>query len=533
MRASASLATFIFTGFVTAGAACGGASSLPESSGTGGGSHPGTGGATGTTSSHGSGATGTTSSHSGSGAATTSSSGASTTNSSSGTGTTTSSGGTSSSSSSSSNSSTGFIPDAGPVGAFPFPPVTYQGGPVIVAPKVVTITFPGDSMASQLATFGTSVTSSSYWDTIRAGYCDTGGNCIGDGPAGTQVALTTAPASSYTDSSQGQGGTLQTFLKGLISGGKVPAPDANTIYALYFPASTTITLDGDKSCRAFDGYHNALTMGAQEVYYAIIPECAAPQMTPPITTLQNTTITASHELIETATDPSLSVTTFTLDLQDPATWGWADVASVEVGDLCVDPFGLGQDETTENGFTVQRIWSATQASAGKNPCVPVPAGEVYFNAFTTVSVVTLDVGKSIDIEVDALADGPMGSWTVLPEDWTDPSNPSPNPYLSFSIQGATNTDAGPEIQMKSGDKRVLTVTLLADPINAPFGEADGVIVSANGTAKTATAAHFWPFIVLTPGEAADAGVMMMKRRETHARHVAFSKGRARLFGWGR
>jgi hypothetical protein len=385
-------------------------------------------------------------------------------------------------------------------------------------------------MAAQLATFGVNVASSAYWDTIRAGYCDKQNNCVGDGATGTHVALTTAPATSYTDSSNGTGGTLQTFLTGLIAAGTVPAPDANTIYALYFPTTTTITLDGQTNCQGFDGYHNSLMNGGQEVYYAVISECPAPMMTPSITTLQNTTITASHEFIETATDPSLKAFTYTLDLNNPATWGWADVASVEIGDLCVDPFGLGQDETSENGFTVQRIWSATQAAAGKNPCVPVPAGEVYFNAFTNFSVVTVDVGKSVDIEVDALADGPMGSWMVLPQDWTDFTNPNPNPYLSFSIQGGTNTDAGPEIQMKSGDKMVLTVTLTADPAKAPHGEADGVIVSANGNAMTATAAHFWPFIVLTPAEAADAGVQMM--RKAHPRNVGYAKARARSW-WGR
>jgi hypothetical protein len=371
----------------------------------------------------------------------------------------------------------------------------------------VTITFPADTLASQLATFGTSVASSTYWDTIRAGYCDSGGNCIGDGPAGTSYPQSTAPAASYTDSSQGGASTLQTFLAGLINGAKVPAPDANTIYALYFPTTTTISLDGSLSCQAFDGYHNAMTVGSQVVYYAVIPECAAPTMTPPITTLQNTTITASHEFIETASDGSLSQFSYALNLSDPATYGWADIASIEVGDLCVDPFGLGQDETTENGFTVQRIWSAQNAAAGKNPCVPIPTGEVYFNAYSTYSVVVEDVGQTKTIEVDALADGAMGAWTLLPQDWSNFSNPNPNPYVSFSIQGGTNTDAGPEIQVQSGDRIQLQVTLTADPSTAPYGEADAVLVSVN---RTKTAAHWWPFIVLTTAQAADAGISMQR-----------------------
>jgi hypothetical protein len=96
---------------------------------------------------------------------------------------------------------------------------------------------------------------------------------------------------------------------------------------------------------------------------------------------------------------------------------------------------------------------------------------------------------------------------VQAQDWIDPVKQ----YLSFSIAGGTDTDAGPEIQMKSGDTIKLTVTLLADPANTAGGEADAVLVSANGPSNTATAAHFWPFVVLTTAEAKDAGVSTMKR----------------------
>ncbi len=128
--------------------------------------------------------------------------------------------------------------------------------------------------------------------------------------------------------------------------------------------------------------------------------------------------------------------------------------------MCVDPFLLGQDETTENGSTVQRSWSITNASAGKNPCVPIPTGEVYFNTFPPRSAVVIDVGQSAEIEVDALADGAMGDWTMLPEDWTIPNDQTMTAlFVTLSIVGGTNTDAGLEIQLKSGDKIKLMVTL--------------------------------------------------------------------------
>jgi hypothetical protein len=134
--------------------------------------------------------------------------------------------------------------------------------------------------------------------------------------------------------------------------------------------------------------------------------------------------------------------------------------------------------------------------------VPVPAGEVYFNAFPVVSVVGVDVGQSVAVEIDALADGPMGAWRVTAEDWTDPATR----YLSFAIGGATQTDAGPALAMKSGDRTTLTVTLLADPANAPAGEADAVLVSRDVNGGVVTRGHVWPFVVLTPAEAKDAGL---------------------------
>jgi hypothetical protein len=75
--------------------------------------------------------------------------------------------------------------------------------------------------------------------------------------------------------------------------------------------------------------------------------------------------------------------------------------------------------------------------------------------------------------------------------------------------------------VKSGDRIQVTVTLTADPGSTTNGEADGVIVSANGGPTTATQARFWPFVVLTTAEARDAGVTMGRR------HGAPARGRRR------
>jgi hypothetical protein len=396
---------------------------------------------------------------------------------------------------------------------FPFPSVIYGNAPLVTAPNVVTVTFAGDTLAAQLESFGSTITSSPYWTTVTAGLCGSGSTCIGAG-TGVSTTVATAPGSSYADSSEGGATTpLQTYLQTLIAA--FPAsmqPTADTVYTFYFPASTTITLDGATSCEEFDGYHNSMTMGNQTVIYAIVPECPPEQGVLPTTEIANATVDASHEILEATTDGINSNTTggYYLDFNQQSSLAWNDAGGGELGDLCVDLFGLGQDETMENGFTVQRIWSIANAASGtKDPCVPIPTGEIYYNAFPTVSAVIVDVGKSQTFEVDALATGSMASWTVAVADSTDQTGQTT--YLSFSIAGGqTQKDVG-YLQMSSGQTAQVTVTMLKDPSTAQGSEGwgDATVYSTNGTnPQTATSGHFWPFIVLTSAQAKMNGITM-------------------------
>jgi len=410
------------------------------------------------------------------------------------------------------------------------PQVVYQGGPLIAAPQVVTVTFSGDVLASQLQSFGQTVASSAWWDTIRRGYCaGSAGHCAGDGPAGTFVELPNAPAKTYSDSDHGGPSTVQPLLAEAIRNGLLPAPAAdpvsNTLYVIYFPETTTIVLDDLTSCvdGGFDGYHNSMGIGSQQIAYAVVVECAP--LPPPFpggrqpTVLESATLAASHEIAEAATDPSVTELAYYVDLTNLNNWGWIDVAGGgEISDLCVDPFGLGQDETAEGPFTVQRIWSNTNAASRIDPCNPTPQDEVYFNAFPSRSVFVLDVGASATFEATAFADGPIPDWTLTAQDWSDSMTAA---YLSFSIAGGMQTDAGPEIVVNSGSTARVTLTLLADPGGLDTHEADGVLVSSSVGAGGAPLAHWWPFIVMSPADAADAGIgppYGMRHRGIH-RHV--------------
>jgi hypothetical protein len=407
----------------------------------------------------------------------------------------------------------------------PLPQLVDLGGQLLSAPNVVTVTFANDTLTSQVRDIGASLTSSAWWNVVRPGYCaGDGGSCVGDGPRGSSAILLGSPAATYTDSDQGQTSTLQQLLAGAFADGTLPKPEANNVFVVYFPVgddpnapTTTIALGGMVSCieGGFDGYHNFMAVNGQQVAYSVVMECTAPPPmppVPPIDLLQNTTITTSHEIFESATDP-IPPTGFALDLNDLNNWGWADIVGVEGADLCVDPFGLEQDETRDGTYTVQRIWSNSRAAAGVDPCVPAPEGEAYFNASPkTSSFYILDVGASTTFEVDAWSNGPIGDWTLIAQDWS----PTPT-YLSFSIAGGQETAGGPQIQAHNGSRVEVTVTLNADPGSLPNGEADGSIISFSGDAAYPTAAHYWPFVVMSPADAADAGIPPTARTSTPAR----------------
>jgi len=378
----------------------------------------------------------------------------------------------------------------------PFPQVVYQGGPIMTAPKVVSVTFPNDPDVSTYDQLGQGLTASMYWNAVRSGYCETGGTtCIGDGPAGVSAPIATAPSASYTDA------TLQTYIQTEITSGALPMPDAttpvsNTLYVLYLPASTTINDPNlGTSCTDFVGYHGAFTMGSQQVPYAVVNECQGQSVA------YNTETTA-HEVFEAASDPSNTSTGFYLDTTDPNTWGWNDVEGGEAADMCVDLFALGGDATSDGSFVVQRIWSNQFAMAGGDPCNPLPASAPYFNASPSQGIYVLDVGGSVTFEASAFSTAPVSDWTLIPQDFTDPSTA----YLSFTIAGGTDTDAGPTVMVNNGSKPKITMTLLKDPGPSAYGEADGVLLSLSGDPNNPKADNFWPFVVMTPADAEDAGI---------------------------
>lgn len=415
----------------------------------------------------------------------------------------------------------------------PLPQVENNDGGILTAPQIVTVTFAPNlytnvvdaaGLIDDLQTFDEGVMSTAWWSTVTADYCGSTG-CVGY--AVGQVSIATEPPGDgttdcdvvdgqsvqpcYTDSAIGGSASIKTYLSGLFSGGTLPAPTAQTLYVFYWPESVVIDVDGSVTCAEIGGYHDSLSVGGLDVPYAIVPICDPEQTAfpsvPMLSIEQTATLAASHEIVEATTDPHAgevlpggnpyqNLGWYLTDVQNQA---WTFFAGGEVADLCVDILGLGQDRWAEGNYVYQRVWSNSQAAAAEDPCVPVPAGEVYFNAAPATlddEQIALSVGSTGGFDLVAFSDGPMPSWLVGGADNVDAQG-SPLGVLSFNPSNQVGASA------QNDESIPLQITLdqapppqPGEPSGSPLFEPYLIISVVETDAGIPTAAHYWPGYVI-------------------------------------
>jgi hypothetical protein len=390
-----------------------------------------------------------------------------------------------------------------PSSAAPVLPVLTNGagGPVLTAPKVAYVFYPGYPFEADLKTFATKTAGSTYWATTTSEYGVGALTYAGT----TELIGQTAPTTiKSTD--------LATWFTTELGKGTFGAPDQQTIYTVVCPQGTTITqpnpvlsaLPDVVSCKDFGGYHDNAQLNGKDYAYAVIATCSG--------SVTGVTPTISHEWVEAATDPYLT-TNGTFALQggphsaffnvDEDHLVWAVMASGgEAGDLC-QPEGAASFFTPPDlGYVVQRTWSNKSGAAGHDPCVPLVAGQAYFrsapvltesvvfHSFLTGNVktkgITIPIGQTKTIDVVLYADGdPGGPWTVTADD------------LLYKYYGAasggllqnTLSFKWDKTDGKSGDTLHLSITVTAA---SALGNGHAfVITSHSGVHQTA-----WPGVIV-------------------------------------
>ena len=271
-----------------------------------------------------------------------------------------------------------------------FPQVPNNGGSVLAAPDLVTITFDGYPYRADVEGYGDWLMTSSWLAAVGADYG------VGKGRHLQKVHLPASalPSTTLTDEQ------VQSFLVNQFGKSLTPPSGTSPIYAVYLPQGTSISMSGASSCQDFGGYHGEIQSGPLDLAYAVLPLCSSPQG---LSDLDYLELAISHEVIEAATDPFRSTMGFVVaDQTDP----WSYVPG-EVGDLCV-----GAAPYQDSGHTAQRIWSNSAAAAGGDPCVP-RAGTEYVNVSPDAAgFVQAAVGSTVKIKLTGWSAGGTTPWAL-------------------------------------------------------------------------------------------------------------------------
>ncbi|KAJ3141395.1 hypothetical protein HK101_003411 [Irineochytrium annulatum] len=278
----------------------------------------------------------------------------------------------------------------------------YYGGPIIANVEVTTIIYGGSAVAdvSKIQAFYAGVTQSAWMDVMNE--YSTGGVTIGRGSyIGSYTEPSPSSSSSLTDD------TIQTYLKGLVSSGKIK-PNANSYYPIHFSPKYSISMGGSNSCQSggFCAYHgtidiSSMNVGTKYLYYGVMPDqyqsgCSSGCGTSPVP-FNNLCSVASHELAEMMTDPAVGLAT-----ANAAPLAWYDQTNGEIGDICNAEQGstVGGDGVT---YTVQKIWSNAQGI-----CAQAPKGGVTSTTTATSTTTTTTTTTSTSTSVPS-GTPPQGS----------------------------------------------------------------------------------------------------------------------------
>jgi len=344
----------------------------------------------------------------------------------------------------------------------PFPQVLTQGGPVLGSPELVTITFAGYDLESEVQRFGDWVVGPNWLPVVGAEYG------VGSGSHWDKVVLKGAAPSAVLDTE------IAEFLDEKARMSAIPQPSAahpNLLYVIYYPSSTVLRRDrmgtiSATSCTVggFGGFHTEGLVDGVEVPIAVVPECTdlANRMDLPLRDVVE--VAASHEIFEAATDPfPHTAPAFRLAGGDP----WGALGS-ELGDLCLGSLA----PTTPEGFRVQRMWSNAAAKQGGPPCLPA-SEEAYFNVSPSPGgPLKIAAGQAADVEVRGWSTVSGTTWRVGIVAGGDFEPSFTAPLLGrWAMSDCTSIDLHVGVPANAAPGSRAAIVFLSDSISAPDDKA--------------------------------------------------------------
>jgi len=376
--------------------------------------------------------------------------------------------------------------------------LNYYGGRVVTDLQVVQVLWGSGSYLSQvsstadpsMATFYDQVLNSSYLDwlveydtatTPFVGGQGTNQN-IQHGAFVDQFTITPSVTSSTVTDDQ-----IRAELASQIIAGNLPTPtndaqgNAHTYYAVFFPHGIVINLDGSLSCQIFCAYHGTVAsvmVGGKsyEFYYGVHPDmqsgsgCESGCGTA-AQPFGNYTSVASHEMIETITDPEVGIANV---FGPPLAWYDPNNNNGEIGDICNANQGSVVGPNDGVTYVVQKEWSNRL-----NSCITSSSTTPDYTLSVAPSSANLAPGATATFSVTAnIKSGSPGSITLgavgLPSGVTPgfvPSSFTPNGSSTLTLTATGGATLG---------SKTFTVT-------SSGGINHSALASVNVTSATATA----------------------------------------------
>lgn len=271
----------------------------------------------------------------------------------------------------------------------PFPPISRVPGDVLSPLRLVSLVSPRDPFAGQLVDVADRIMAGEW--IVKAGR-----------EAGVVPGKSVHAASPSLPGGPLEDAQLTRWLRDAVDGGRVPAPDGNTLYLIWLPDGFTLLWNGRENtdCRYVRGYHRPFGDGGDVM--AVIPRC-------PDENLDDLSVQGAHELIEAASDPARDDTnpgTPRADAWAENVWIALAAAGAGIADLC--------DGTRyrDGGILYPRVYSDRAAKEGGDPCIPAQSTP-YFNTSSSVEWYPLEWDGSTTVPITGWSTGEVPPWRIL------------------------------------------------------------------------------------------------------------------------
>jgi hypothetical protein len=325
-----------------------------------------------------------------------------------------------------------------------FPVLLNAGGPVLSPMRPVAVVASGDSLRDSLFAFAKALPVSHWWPEVATPY--------GISPTATAFTVAGPPIASGTQLTLAD---ISDYVQRTAIDSAGYRADGHTVFLVFVPTGVSC-IPAPNGCPASPAFHRPFGK-ADAVAVVTRNQADFHSM------MEAMTIAASHEIVESATDPEINAWI----LVSPSLpwigspWALDDGGrSEENADIC----GVGT-RYLDGGFYYQRIFSNQAAALAGDPCVPAIA-EPYFNIATDKGWYATSTGE-VTVPLTGWSVGAVPEWemTVVPGLQT-PSLAKPR--LSLSCPDTVAVGSIQFCALNSGDTVMMHITLPAGARSQSF-----------------------------------------------------------------